>query len=987
MSIPGLPKDTNVDKKDEVEVMREFLVALNTMGDPKTLLKKLKSDWILHKFKYPPMHWAAREGKIKFLAYLASLGEDINMQWGDTKQTPLMEAIRLDRPESIAELLKLGANIKLENLQKKTAAYYAVMSNDEESLQKILKAGADIHNIIEDQTLLMLASHKGFYRIANILIQNGAKVNQEGPGGYTALMYAARHGHQELVELLIEHGAHINQATHSQFQQIPPKTTALMRAAVFGHNHVVQSLIAAGANSDLQDDNGKTALMHAAENNKKITMAILLKNNADENLLNKQGKAAIDMLKSKATEDSIADIRRAAIQVRERRNAIAGTNRNVLLNDWLKKSENIGNEKILIGKLLKIANFKDKAITKVALDTLKGNWKKLKTNLTPLTWAVNIGNIALIGKLIELGFDVNESDKNGNTPLIESAKKLDVHSTITLLNAGADSNIRNRFSQKPYEIIENREANNVIEKLQLKEIKGLLLTTGQKQNNFTNHIYEHIYEDVVRPSELNADTTFIKKASHSLGLSFQVTFPASKSATMNGVTLQEPYQILEKSEGTYGMEGIHFLDAKLKKYKKCNLELANKLKTPWSSIKNAFDFRVKLDPSSHWENVTRYKNNEMVIIPAGWTGHAVSLVFYKNKLIITNRGIHGDQSFGSKIYSIPDNKLHLIDNSLFHEINNCRYQKSIHLHKVLDRLVDIENPLAKFPSKGQKHGTCGFVNHKSSIEAMLYLLALDNRNISEEKAKQYARKQYKEFTHFIREDEVNEIIKTIQDEKNKAKFDLYIQLVKQIIIEHHSTPDQKEEKESPIRVKNVEMDRTLRLINALPKSYLDAIKKDPNLVEPLKICLDYQANTKLKKADQVNFKPSFSIEKRKNLIKIYERLRNFVSGIDETSSLQALFNRNQIERKQVAENMLNLLKYVLQDNNKADLEKLFLQEVTSDDLTLLEIYKFIEKEMKRNQKTNSMLTDSNSVNTLDAILKDIKKEFELKLELKSVHKP
>ena len=56
-------------------------------------------------------------------------------------------------------------------------------------------------------TLLYIASRSGFYDTSELLIENGASINEVQPTGSTPLHSAAYYGHTQTVEVLIQHGA------------------------------------------------------------------------------------------------------------------------------------------------------------------------------------------------------------------------------------------------------------------------------------------------------------------------------------------------------------------------------------------------------------------------------------------------------------------------------------------------------------------------------------------------------------------------------------------------------------------------------------------------------------------------------------------------------------------------------------------------------------------------------------------------------------
>ena len=50
------------------------------------------------------------------------------------------------------------------------------------------------------------------------------------------------------------------------------------------------------------------------------------------------------------------------------------------------------------------------------------------------------------------------------------------------------------------------------------------------------------------------------------------------------------------------------------------------------------------------------KRGELVYIPASITGHAVAMTLYKDKLIVTNRGLGAPGFYGTQIYQLDSSK-------------------------------------------------------------------------------------------------------------------------------------------------------------------------------------------------------------------------------------------------------------------------------------------------------------------------------------------
>ena len=56
----------------------------------------------------------------------------------------------------------------------------------------------------------MFASQNGHSEVAELLLENRAKVNLTDKNGFSALMFASQKGHYRAVQLLVENGANVD---------------------------------------------------------------------------------------------------------------------------------------------------------------------------------------------------------------------------------------------------------------------------------------------------------------------------------------------------------------------------------------------------------------------------------------------------------------------------------------------------------------------------------------------------------------------------------------------------------------------------------------------------------------------------------------------------------------------------------------------------------------------------------------------------------
>ncbi len=106
----------------------------------------------------------------------------------------------------------------------------------------LLEAGADANAKDKkfQSSALMWAAHEGHTDIMNLLIENGAKVDEQRSTGETAFWFTAQKGQLEAMKILVSHGADINVIGRES-------KSALDIASQNGYQEIVDYLREAGA--------------------------------------------------------------------------------------------------------------------------------------------------------------------------------------------------------------------------------------------------------------------------------------------------------------------------------------------------------------------------------------------------------------------------------------------------------------------------------------------------------------------------------------------------------------------------------------------------------------------------------------------------------------------------------------------------------------------------------------------------------------------
>lgn len=122
-------------------------------------------------------------------------------------ESPLHKAAEIGNPKVIELLLKNGAICNSKNFNRATPLHIAVKKNKEEAVVELIQSCDQVNAMAyrSDLTPLHLASLNGYYKIAKILVENGADITVKNRVGKTPLDIAEENDHKNIVDLLKEH--------------------------------------------------------------------------------------------------------------------------------------------------------------------------------------------------------------------------------------------------------------------------------------------------------------------------------------------------------------------------------------------------------------------------------------------------------------------------------------------------------------------------------------------------------------------------------------------------------------------------------------------------------------------------------------------------------------------------------------------------------------------------------------------------------------
>lgn len=209
-------------------------------------------------------------------------------------QTPLMYACRKGHPETVRQLVKLGASLRKASARGRTALFEAIEAQNDEVVELLVElAPSDldinaVHPKQSNRTALMLAVKLGCLEIANTLLKYpGIKIDLQDANGMTALYLTAKYDHQQIVSILLEAGAKVDIGDYKVGR------TAMRVAAERNHVEVVEDLLRHGARVDLPDHLGGTPMLHAVMRGAENALRTMLKAGGNLYVVDESGQSLL----------------------------------------------------------------------------------------------------------------------------------------------------------------------------------------------------------------------------------------------------------------------------------------------------------------------------------------------------------------------------------------------------------------------------------------------------------------------------------------------------------------------------------------------------------------------------------------------------------------------------------------------------------------------------------------------------------------------
>jgi Ankyrin repeats (3 copies) len=308
---------------------------------------------------------------------------------------------------------------------------------------------------------------------------------------------------------------------------------------------------------------------------------------------------------------------------------------------------------------------------------------------SPLIEATIANKIDVVALLLEYGVDINNADTTGRTALHWAVDNHNLALCELLLANKADANAYTTAGQAVLVCPLLR---------QQVELKKLLYRYGAKlsfaQDFIQAKLLGHRYELVGQVDIVNASGRFIE-------------------INYEGFFLEFTLDVMLNSLRRYQN---NFASRHLRSY----FDHIEKLIAVFSNAQALLKYqRYSINIKDHAHSIDALlEDQELLLLPIAYEGHAIALIKYKNWLVRCDRGENSDREGSIVIYECQ--RPYAWDKEFCKQLIYTRQSREFLTRGIHRRLGLVA--IANLPIQGQIVGNCSWANIEASIPAMFFLL-------------------------------------------------------------------------------------------------------------------------------------------------------------------------------------------------------------------------------------------------------------------------
>ena len=445
-----------------------------------------------------PLHLAIMRNQPEMVELLLKHGA--NSEFTDVdRDTPMISAANAESMDIVKLLIKYGGSVNAVGFEGNTSLHRAVEMNNTELLVCLLgaKPRVDVQNE-HGNTALLLACEFGYLECAELLMEAGAKPGVVNNGHQNALHLSVMDGNMDIIRLLLASDLNPDAVDLSG-------NTALILAAFLKHESVCLHLIDRGADISLQGESGHTVAHWAAAHGLiELLKALIAHPKVVIDIEDANGDTPILL----AAQNTHYDCVRLLIQAGADPSRQGTKGYNCLHWAAIKGSPDEPFQAIL-QKIADVNAKDEKENTPLVLAALNSRYSLMQALLdrkecnvnaqgeegrNALHWVSDKGHHDMVWQLLKKEASEDIADDNIDTPLILATKGKHADVVEELLNYGANPNIVDSKGRTPlhWACIENH-----IDIVNILLCAAIVIDTADNAGDTSIHLASRAHHDKV----------------------------------------------------------------------------------------------------------------------------------------------------------------------------------------------------------------------------------------------------------------------------------------------------------------------------------------------------------------------------------------------------------------------------------------------------------------------------------------------------------